>query len=484
MADGERSREGFVREITDPDEDYSRWYQDTVTKADLADYGPVKGSMVMKPYGYAIWEAIQGGLDRRFRETGHGNAYFPLLIPESLLMKESEHVEGFAPEVAWVTQGGQEALSERLAIRPTSEAIIMTMYAKWVESYRDLPLLINQWCNVLRWEKVTRPFLRGAEFLWQEGHTAHATGAEAEEETMRMLDVYEEFLRTELAIPSVKGRKSESEKFPGAVATYSVEAMMGDNRALQSGTSHYFGTRFAEAFGIRYLDRDGELKLASTTSWGMSFRVIGALIMVHGDERGLVLPPRVAPTEVVIVPIASGESAQDVLAEARRLASELSGAHRVRLDDRAEFTPGWKYNEWEMRGVPLRIEIGPRDLKEKKAVLVRRDDRTKAPVPLGDIARAVEATLSEIQANLLRKASASLAERTFRVTRRSEMDDVLTERRGFVRGGWCGEAACEREVKEATGGTIRNLPLDQHDVSTCVACGKRATAEAVWGRAY
>lgn len=478
------SNDVFVKEITDPEEDYSRWYVDAVLKADLADYGPVKGFMIIKPYGYALWEHLQARLDRRFKETGHENAYFPLLIPESLLAKEAELIEGFAPEVAWVTQGGDETLSERLAIRPTSETVILTMYAKWVQSWRDLPILINQWGNAVRWERVTRPFLRGAEFLWQEGHTAHATAEEAREETLRMLHVYDDFLREDLAIPSVVGQKSESEKFPGARATFTVEAMMGNNRALQAGTSHDFGDGFARAYGIRFLDRQKELQYAHTTSWGLSTRVIGALVMVHGDERGLLFPPRVAPVQTVIVPIGKGEEAVHVLEAAEAIRRRLAPTVRVKLDDRDVYTPGWKFNDWEMRGVPLRIELGPRDLAEGKAVLVRRDLRTKTPVELDGIEATVADVLEAIQASLLARAETRLAEHIHRPEDRAGLEAVFEARSGWVRGGWCGRAACEAEVKEATGATIRCLPLDQEKATRCVACGEAANSVAIWGRAY
>ncbi len=473
----------FVKEITPPDQDYSQWYQDVVRKADLADYGPVAGFMVMKPAGYALWENIQAGLDRRFKATGHVNAYFPLLIPESLLMQEAAHVAGFTPEVAWVTQGGQEQLSERLAIRPTSEVMVGAMYAKWVQSYRDLPLLINQWNNVVRWEKVTRPFLRGKEFLWQEGHTAHSSAEEAMAETLRMLEVYREFLETELAMPTRKGQKSDSEKFAGAELTYSVEAMMGDRRALQAGTSHYFGTRFATAYGIRFLDRDGVEKHAFTTSWGMSTRVIGALIMVHGDGRGLVLPPRLAPIQAVIVPIGANAS-PEVLGAAQRLHGELSETLRVHLDQRPEYTPGWKFNEWEMRGVPLRLELGPRDMAAGQVVVVRRDTGEKRPLPLAGLAGQLGELLEAVQADMLSRAEERLRQHTHAASDYGEARQILTDRLGWVEAGWCGSVACEDQVKEETGATLRNLPLDQPAPALCLVCGQPARHMALWGRAY
>ena len=375
-------QQGFVTEITPQTEDFSRWYTDIVRRAELADYSPVKGSMVIRPYGYAIWELMQSGLDKRFKETGHVNAYFPLFIPESLLRKEAAHVEGFAPQVAWVTRGGDEDLEERLIVRPTSEAIIGTMYAKWVQSWRDLPILINQWANVVRWEKVTRLFLRTTEFLWQEGHTAHETSEEAEEEARKMLGVYKDFLETELAMPVLDGKKTESEKFAGALHTYSVEALMGDGRALQAGTSHNLGQNFAKVFEIRFQARDKSMQYVWQTSWGMTTRLIGAVIMTHGDDSGLILPPRVAPTQVILVPIPRGDWKETVLPKAQEIAATLRDAGvRIEIDDREEYKPGWKFSEWEMRGVPLRLEIGPKDIEQSQVVLVRRDTREKIPTP-------------------------------------------------------------------------------------------------------
>src|SRR5512142_1625532 len=387
MAKKTEGGEGFVTEITPRSEDFSRWYTDVVRRTELADYSPVKGCMVIRPYGYAIWELIQQGLDRRIKATGHVNAYFPLFIPESLLKKEAEHVEGFAPQVAWVTRGGAEELEEPLAIRPTSEAIIGTMYAKWIQSWRDLPVLINQWANIVRWEKVTRLFLRTTEFLWQEGHTAHETAEEAETETLKILhEVYRDFVETELAMPVIVGRKSESEKFAGADCTYSIEALMGDGRALQAATSHNLGQNFAKAFNIQFQGRDKTVQHAWTTSWGVSTRLIGGLIMTHGDDSGLILPPRVAPHQVVIVPIPRGNWKETVLPKAREIQQQLAaGGVRVVLDDRDAYTPGWKFAEWELRGVPLRVEIGPKDVQKSQAVLVRRDNREKTFAPLAGL---------------------------------------------------------------------------------------------------
>src|SRR5687767_1294898 len=394
-------KDAMVTEITPQSEDFSRWYLDVVRRAELADYTPVKGCMAIRPYGYAIWELIQAALDRRFKATGHVNAYFPLFIPASLLMKEKEHVEGFAPQVAWVTKGGDEELDEPLVIRPTSEVIIGTMYSKWIQSWRDLPVLINQWANVVRWEKVTRPFLRTTEFLWQEGHTAHETEQEAQEETLRILGIYKEFAETELAMPVVDGQKSESEKFAGASKTYSIEALMGDGRALQAGTSHNLGQNFAKAFEIQFQGREKEVQHAWTTSWGVSTRLIGGLIMTHGDDNGLILPPRVAPYQVVIVPIPRGNWQETVLPKAREIQADLErGGVRVKLDDRDEYTPGWKYAEWEMRGVPVRLEIGPKDIEKAQVMLVRRDTREKLPTPMAGLAGAVTQLLTDIQKNL------------------------------------------------------------------------------------
>lgn len=479
-----KPQDSFVQQITSPSEDYSQWYVDVVLKAELADYGPVKGTMVIRPSGFAIWERIQAGLDRRFRETGHENAMFPLLIPESYLQREAEHVEGFAPEVAWVTHGGGEPLAERLAIRPTSETIICSMYAKWIHSYRDLPVLINQWCNIVRWEKATRPFLRTTEFLWQEGHTAHATEAEAHEEVLRMLEIYREFLERELAIPVITGKKSESEKFAGAIDTYSCEALMGDGRVLQAATSHELGTNFALAFDIKYLDRDGVEKPVWQTSWGSTTRMIGALIMVHGDARGLVLPPRIAPTQVIVVPIAPGKEGEAVRTRVRQLTTTLEGMYRVRVDDRDEYTPGWKFNEWEMRGVPVRLELGPRDLKAGKAVLARRDTGERITVDQEDLPHAVGQLLGQMQDDLLARARDRLRERTRTVATMAEFAEAMAADRGFFVAGWCGRASCEATVKAETGATLRVITLEGEVPPRCLVCGEKAAHRAVFGRAY
>ena len=483
MAD---KREAFVTEITPRSEDFSRWYLDVVRRAELADYSPVKGCMVIRPYGYAIWELMQQALDRRFKETGHVNAYFPLFIPESLLRKEAAHVEGFAPQVAWVTQGGQEELEERLVIRPTSEAIIGVMYAKWIQSWRDLPILINQWANVVRWEKVTRPFLRTTEFLWQEGHTAHETEAEAEQEALRMLAVYKDFAEHELAMPVIDGRKSESEKFAGAVRTYSIEALMGDARALQVGTSHHLGQNFAKVFEITFQARDKSLQHVWQTSWGMSTRLVGGVIMAHGDDSGLILPPRIAPHQVVIVPIQRGNWQETVLPHARTVRDTLEAAEvRVTLDDRDAYTPGWKFAEWELRGVPLRLEIGPKDIEKSQVILVRRDTRDKAAVPMAELTARVLELLDDIQQALFDRARRFRDERTTRTSTYEEFTAMMAGRPGFVIAPWCGEDACEARIKAETQATIRNLPLDTTPPSgTCVTCGKPAREAACFAKAY
>jgi prolyl-tRNA synthetase len=475
----------FVKEITPKAVDFSQWYIDVVLKAKMMDYSPVKGFMAIRPAGYAIWEKIQELMDRRFKATGHQNAYFPLLIPQSLLQKEAEHVEGFAPEVAWVTRGGSEPLAEPLLIRPTSEAIICDFYSRWVQSWRDLPILINQWCNVVRWEKSTRPFLRTSEFLWQEGHTCHRTEEEAEAETLQMLEVYREFLETEMAIPAVAGRKTEREKFAGALRTYSVEALMSDGRALQAGTSHNLGQHFAKVFDITFLDQDDQLKHVWQTSWGLSTRTIGALIMVHGDDRGLVVPPRLAPVQVVIVPILSKKDGARVLDAVRALAEELKSDLRVNLDDREEYSPGWKYNEWEMRGIPVRIEVGPRDLDKDQVVLVRRDTGEKEFVSREDLPRRLPQLLEQIQADMLERAIRFREENTRSCSDYEEFKQLIEEKRGFIVSPWCGVSECEEKVKNDTKATIRCLPFGLTPESDkCLACGEKATVAAYFARAY
>ncbi len=470
----------FVKEVASLTDDFAKWYTDVVVKTELVDYGPVKGTMVIRPYGYAIWENIQREMDKRFKAVGVKNAYFPMLIPESYLKREAEHVEGFAPEVAVVTYAGGAELQEKLVIRPTSETIICEMYAKWLQSYRDLPILINQWANVVRWEKTTRPFLRTSEFLWQEGHTVHASEEEAMEETIKMLNVYKEFAENVLAIPVITGKKTEKEKFAGAVATYGMEAMMLDGKSLQAGTSHYLGQNFAKAFNMQFLDKDGVRKYGYSTSWGTSTRMIGALIMAHGDERGLVLPPKVAPVQVVIVPVAAHKGG--VTEKAEELLSALSGAGvRAELDAR-EASPGWKFNEWEMKGVPVRIEIGPRDIEKGQACLFRRDTLEKSFAPLESVAETAEKLLEEIQKNMLEK---SRRNRDARIVRAADLKELLAgvENKNFVKAGWCGCRECEDKVKDYAAATARVM-LEDEESDTCVVCGKKAKHTVVFARAY
>jgi prolyl-tRNA synthetase len=474
-------------EVTPQSKDFGRWYIDVVRRAELADYSPVKGCMVIRPYGYAIWELMQQGLDRRFKATGHVNAYFPLFIPQGLLMKESEHVEGFAPQVAWVTRGGTEELEEPLAVRPTSETIIGTMYAKWVQSWRDLPILINQWANVVRWEKVTRLFLRTTEFLWQEGHTAHETAEEAQEETLRMLGVYKDFAETDLAMPVMEGQKTESEKFAGAERTYSIEALMRDGRALQVGTSHNLGQNFAKVFDIKFQARDKSVQYVYGTSWGVSTRMIGGVIMTHGDEGGLILPPLVAPYQVVIVPISRGNWKETVLPKAQEIRDGLlARGVRVMLDDRDSQTPGWKFNEWELRGVPLRLEIGPKDLEKSQVVLARRDTREKSFVPMDGLAGRVETLLKEIQKALFDRALQYREEHTSETDSYDEFKQIMEGRPGFVISPWCGSAECEAQIKNETQATIRNIPFISKTPQgkKCLRCGSPATAHAWFAKSY
>jgi prolyl-tRNA synthetase len=452
----------------------------------MADYGPVKGCMIIKPYGYAVWEHMQRDMDRRIKETGHVNAYFPLFVPKSLLEREKEHVEGFSPECAWVTIGGGAELEEPLAIRPTSEAIICSTFAKWVGSWRDLPVLINQWANIVRWEKVTRPFLRTTEFLWQEGHTLHATAEEAQEETLKMLDVYRSFSEEMLAMPVLCGQKSESEKFAGALRTYSIEALMGDGKALQAGTSHNLGQNFAEAYGIEYLDRNQQRAKPWSTSWGTSTRMVGGLIMTHGDDSGLVLPPKVAPHQVVIVPIPprKGDWSEAILPKARETAAMLRSAGlRVHLDDRDQFQPGYKYADWEMRGVPVRLELGPKDVEKDQCVLVRRDTRAKEFVPLAGAAARLGEILDAMQRDLLEKARAFVAANTTRVRSYDEFKQVMAEKRGFIVAGWNGDAAVEAKIKEETNATIRVMPICEPVEAECMYTGEKGR-EVVFAQAY
>ncbi|MCC5910787.1 MAG: proline--tRNA ligase [Clostridiaceae bacterium] len=473
----------FVAEITPMEKDFAQWYTDVILKTDLVDYSPVKGFMVIKPYGYAIWENIQKYMDGRFKDTGHKNCYFPLLIPESLLKKEAEHVEGFAPEVAWVTHGGDEELAERLCVRPTSETIICEMYSKWLRSYRDLPFLYNQWCSVVRWEKSTRPFLRTSEFLWQEGHTLHESYDEAQEETLQMLDIYRETAEELLAMPVVVGQKSEKEKFAGAYATYTMEALMHDGKALQAGTSHNLGQHFTTAFDISYTDREGEIKNPYHTSWGVSTRLIGGIIMVHGDNRGLVLPPGIAPIQAVIVPIAAHKGG--VIEKADEIFAQFKEDIRTEVDDRENYSPGWKFNEWEMKGVPVRVEIGPKDIENNQAVLFRRDTLEKEIVPLDQLKEKVEGLLEDIQNNLLLKAKHMRDEKTYYVKTFDEMKDIMSNNQGFVKAMWCQERECEDKIKAETGATVRCIPFEQENLGdTCPFCEKEAKVMAYFAKAY
>ena len=478
------AKEKKVESITSMDEDFAKWYTDVVKKAELIDYSGVKGCMVIRPYGYAIWENIQKDMDRRFKETGHENVYMPMLIPESLLNKEKDHVEGFAPEVAWVTIGGSEKLSERLAIRPTSEVLFCEHYAKVINSYRDLPKLYNQWCSVMRWEKTTRPFLRSSEFLWQEGHTMHETAEDAQAETMRMLKVYEDFYKETLAIPAITGQKTEKEKFAGAISTYTIEPMMHNGVALQGGTSHYFGNSFAKAFGIQFTDRENKLQNPHQTSWGVSTRMIGAIIMVHGDDNGLVLPPKIAPIQVVIVPIAAHKGG--VIEKAKELEAKLKAKGlRVKVDD-SDNSPGWKFAEYEMKGVPVRLEIGPKDIEKDQCVLVRRDNREKIFTPLAALEQTVEDTLQAVHDGLYQKALENLKEKTHTALTYEEFLDISKKQGGFIKAMWCGESACEDKIKDETGGVkSRCIPFqEEHLADTCVCCGKPAKHMVYWGKQY
>ncbi len=472
----------LVEEITSMDEDFARWYTDIVKKADLIEYTSIKGCCVFRPYAYALWENIQHVLDSKFKELGHENVYMPMFIPESLLEKEKDHVEGFAPEVAWVTHGGNEKLQERMCVRPTSETLFCEHYKNIIQSHRDLPKLYNQWCSVVRWEKTTRPFLRSMEFLWQEGHTAHATQEEAQEETIRMLNVYADFCENYLAIPVVKGRKTDKEKFAGAVATYTIESLMHDGKALQSGTSHNFGDGFAKAFGIQYSDKENKLQHVFQTSWGVTTRLIGALIMVHGDNSGLVLPPRIAPKQVMIVPIAMHK--EGVAEKASELCSQLRKSFRADID-LSDKTPGWKFAEYEMKGIPVRLEIGPKDIENNSCVLVRRDTGEKISALLDNIEETVEKLLEDIQNNLYNKALRHRNEHTYIASDYESFKEIVETKPGFVKSMWCGDEACENKIKEDTGATARCMPFDQESLGeTCVCCGKKAKTMVYWGRAY
>lgn len=475
------SEKKLVEAITSMEEDFAQWYTDVVKKAELCDYASVKGCMVIKPAGYALWENIQKELDRRFKETGVENVYMPLFIPEGLLQKEKDHVEGFAPEVAWVTHGGMEELQERMCVRPTSETLFCDFYARDIHSYRDLPKVYNQWCSVVRWEKTTRPFLRSREFLWQEGHTAHATAQEAQERTEQMLNVYADFCEEVLAIPVIRGQKTDKEKFAGAEATYTIEALMHDGKALQSGTSHNFGDGFAKAFEIQYAAKDNSLQYVHQTSWGMSTRIIGAIIMVHGDDSGLVLPPMIAPVQVVIVPIQ--QKKEGVLDKAFEIKEALSG-FRVKVDD-SDKSPGWKFSESEMRGIPVRVEIGPKDMAQNQAVLVRRDTREKQIVPLDRIQEKIGELLVQIQREMLERAREHRDAHTYTAEDFDVFKRTVEEKPGFVKTMWCGCRECEDKIKELTGATSRCMPFVQEKLAdTCVCCGKPAVKMVYWGRAY
>ena len=479
MADDKK----LVQEITPMSEDFAQWYTDIVKKAELCDYTSVKGCMVIKPAGYAIWEAIQADLDRRFKATGVQNCYMPLFIPEGLLQKEKDHVEGFAPEVAWVTQGGLEPLQERMCVRPTSETLFCDYYAKTVQSYRDLPQLLNQWCSVVRWEKTTRPFLRSREFLWQEGHTVHASAEEAQERTEMMLNVYADFCEEDLAIPVVRGQKTDKEKFAGAIATYTIESLMHDGKALQSGTSHNFGDGFARAFGMQFTDKDNTLKYMHQTSWGMTTRMIGAIIMVHGDDSGLKLPPHIAPTQVIVIPIQMNK--EGVVEKAAELKDRLAAAGiRVKLDD-SDRRPGFKFADCEMRGIPRRVELGPKDIAAGQCVLVRRDTREKIVCPLSGLEKTAAELLETIQKDMYDRAKEHRDSHTYDAQTLDEMKQIVAEHPGFIRAMWCGDRACEDKIKEEAGITSRCIPFHQVKVGEkCVCCGKPASKMLYWGVAY
>ncbi len=477
-------QEGFVKEIPKKSENISEWYTSVILKGELADYSPVRGCMVIRPYGYAVWENIQDYLNRRFKETGHKNGYFPMFIPESFLKKEAEHVEGFAPQVALVTKGGGENLTEPLVVRPTSESIICSMYAKWIRSYRDLPVLINQWCSVVRWEKTTRLFLRSAEFLWQEGHTVHRTPEEAEEETEKMLEVYREFAEDFLALPVLTGKKTDGEKFAGADHTYTIEALMPDGQALQSGTSHNLGSHFAKAFDIKFLDKDNVEKYPYQTSWGVSTRIIGAIIMTHGDDRGLAFPPKVAPVQVVIVPIFYGQK-EAVLEKAAEIKRVLSEKFRVELDDRDEYKPGWKFNEWEMKGVPLRLEIGPKDIEKNQVVASSRIEEGKIQIPVDNLSESVEKLLDDIQNKFYARAKTFFDSHIFEASSREEIKEhIKAGRKGFYKTAWCGSEECAEKTAEETSTTSRCIERRETAGGLCAGCGKAAYKYLYFGRAY
>ena len=473
----------FVKEITNIDENIAQWYTDIVRKAELADYTDTKGCIAIRPYGYAIWENIQNYTDKKFKETGVQNTYFPVLIPESLLEKEKDHVEGFAPEVAWVTEAGGEKLEEKLCIRPTSETIITTMYAKWLNSWRDLPFIYNQWCNVLRWEKETRPFLRSREFLWQEGHTIHETEKEARERTLQMLNIYKDVVENLLAIPTVQGIKTETEKFAGAEETYTIETMMYDGKALQAGTSHYFGQNFTKPFEVKFQNRDGKLEYAYQTSWGISTRLIGAIIMAHGDNRGLKLPPKVAPIQVEVIPIAQHK--EGVEEKVSEVYERLKEKFRVEADFRKQVSPGVKFNDCEMRGIPLRLEMGPRDIENGECVLVRRDTSEKITVKLDNLEETITKLLEDIQANMFEMCKKRMEEKTTEAHTLDEFQEKMNSNQGFIKAMWCGNSECEAKIKELTAAKSRCMPFVQEKIDDkCVCCGKPADKYVIWGRQY
>lgn len=472
----------MVDDITAMDVDFAKWYTDVVKKAELVEYAPVRGCMIVRPYGCAVWENIQRILDGKFKATGHENVMMPMLIPEGLLQKEKDHVEGFAPEVAWVTHGGSEQLTERLCIRPTSETLFCDHFADIVDSYRDLPKLYNQWCSVVRWEKTTRPFLRTSEFWWQEGHTIHETAQEAIDETIQQLEIYADTVENELAIPVIKGRKTDKEKFAGAEATYTIEAMMHDGKALQSGTSHYFGDGFARAFDITFRGRDNTQQYPHQTSWGMSTRIIGAIIMTHGDDNGLVLPPAIAPIQVVVIPVAQHK--EGVLEKAQEVAGRIAAVCRTKVDS-SDNSPGWKFAEYEMKGVPLRLEIGPKDIEKNQCVLVRRDNREKYFVPLDELESKIPELLEEVRLGLYNKALKNRENRTFQASTFDEVLRLANEESGFIETMWCGSLECEMRMKDEAGLSSRCMPFEQkHIGDTCPCCGKPADTSIIWGKAY
>ncbi len=475
--------EDFVKDIANIDEDFAQWYTDIVKKADLADYADTKGLVAIKPYGFAIWENIKNYADKLFKETGIQNVYFPLLIPESLLQKEKDHVEGFAPEVAFVTEAGGEKLDEKLCIRPTSETVFSTLYAKWLKSWRDLPMEYNQWCSVLRWEKETRPFLRSREFLWQEGHTIHETEEEAKARTLKMLEIYADIVENMLAIPVLKGRKTEKEKFAGAEETYTIETLTRDGRALQSGTSHYFGQNFTKPFEVKFQNREGKEEYAYQTSWGISTRLVGALIMAHGDERGLKLPPKVAPIQIRIIPIAQHK--EGVLEKVKELKERLQKEFRVEIDAREQVTPGYKFNDCELKGIPVRIEMGPRDIENNQCIIVRRDTLEKITVKLDELEEKLKDIMEDIQKNMYNICKKRMEEKTSIARTLEEFEEKINTNQGYIKAMWCGSAKCEDKIKERTGAHSRCIPEKSEEISdVCVCCGKKAKEMVYWGRQY